>query len=47
METQTSPIEVSKNDSDRVIDFLIYKIHYAPLKKINVFSGDRHKNFYL
>ena len=34
------PIEVSKNDSDRVIDLLIYKNHCAPIKKLNVFLGD-------
>ena len=39
------PIEVSKNDSDRVIDLLIYKNHYALIKKLNVFLGDHHKNF--
>ena len=39
------PIEVSKNDSDRVVDLLIYKSHYALIKKLNVFSGDHHKNF--
>ena len=27
------PIEVSKNDSDIVIDLLLYKIQYAPIKK--------------
>ena len=31
------PIEVSKNDSDRVIGSLIYKNHYALIKKINDF----------
>ena len=31
------PIEVSKNISDRVIDLIIYKKHYALIKKINVF----------
>ena len=39
------PIEVIKNDSDRVIDLLIYKNHYAVIKKINVFLGDHHKTF--
>ena len=39
------PIEVSKNVSDRVIDLLIYKNHYALVKKLNVFSGDHHKIF--
>ena len=39
------PIEVSKNDSDRVFGLIIYKNHYALIKKINVFLGDQHKNF--
>ena len=39
------PIEISKNDSDRVIDLLIYKNHYALIKKFNVFLGDHHKTF--
>ena len=38
-------IEISKNDSDRVIDLLIYKNHYALIKKLNVFLGDHHENF--
>ena len=38
-------IEVSKNDSDRVIDLLIYKIHYALFKTLTVFLGDHHKTF--
>ena len=38
------PIEVSKNDSDRVVDLLIYKNHYAVIKKLNVFL-DHNKNF--
>ena len=38
-------IEVSKNDSDRVIDLLIYKNRYALNKKLNVFLGDHHKTF--
>ena len=37
------PIEVSKDDSDRVFDLLIYKNHYALLKKLNAFLGDQHK----
>ena len=45
METQTSPIEVSKNESDRVNDLLIYKNHYAPIKKLNVLLGDLQKTF--
>ena len=39
------PIEISKNDSDKVIDLLIYKNHYALIKKLNVFLGDHHKIF--
>ena len=38
------PIEVSKNDSDRVSDLLIYKNHYALIKNLNAFSGGRNKN---
>ena len=39
------PFEISKNASDKLIDFLIYKNHYALVKKLNVFLGDHHKNF--
>ena len=38
-------IEVSKNDSDRVIDLAIYKNHYVLIKKLNVFLGDHNKKF--
>ena len=38
-------MKISKNESDRVVDLLIYKNHYALLKKLNVFLGDHHKNF--
>ena len=41
----SSPFEISKNDSDKVIDFLIYRIHFALIKEINVLLGDHHKNF--
>ena len=37
------PIEVSKNESGRVIDLLIYKIHYALIKKLDVILGDHNK----
>ena len=40
-------IEISKNNSDRVVDILIYKNQYALIKKINVISGDHHKNFFV
>ena len=39
------PIEVSKNDSDKVIDLIIYKNQYPLVKKLNVFLGDHHKKF--
>ena len=38
-------IEVSKNDSDRVIDLAIYKNHYVLIKKLDVFLGDHNKKF--
>ena len=39
------PTEISKNESDNVIDLLIYENHYALIKKLHVFLGDHHKNF--
>ena len=39
------PIEISKNDSVRVIDLAIYKNHYVLIKKLNTFLGDHNKNF--
>ena len=39
------PTEISKNDSDKVIDLLIYKNHYALIKKLHVFLGDDNKSF--
>ena len=39
------PIEVSKNDSDKVIDLILYKKQYALIKKLKVFLGDHHKSF--
>ena len=39
------PIEISKNDSDRVIDSAIYKNHYALIKILHVFLGDHNKKF--
>ena len=38
------PIEISKNNSDRVIDLANYKNHYILIKKLHVFLGD-HKKF--
>ena len=37
------PIEVSKNESDRVIDLAIYKNLYVLIKKLDVFLGDHNK----
>ena len=39
------PVRISKNDSNRVVELLLYKIFYARIKNLNVFSGDDHKNF--
>ena len=36
-------IEISKNYSDRVIDLAIYKNHYVPFEKLDVFLGDHNK----
>ena len=37
------PIEVGKNNSDRVIDLAIYKNHYVLIKKLDVFLSDHNK----
>ena len=39
------PIEISKTDSDKVINLFIYKNHYALIKKLTAFLGDHHKSF--
>ena len=39
------PIEISKNESDNVIDLLFCKNHYALIKKLHVFLGDHKKCF--
>ena len=39
------PIEISKNNSDRVIDLAIYKKHYVLIKKLDVFLGDHNRKF--
>ena len=39
------PTEISKNGSDKVVDLLIYKNHYALIKKLHVFLGDHKKSF--
>ena len=37
------PIEINKNDSEKVFDLLIYKNYYTLIKKLHVFLGDHHK----
>ena len=39
-------IEISKNNSDRVIDLAIYKNHYVLIKILDVFLGDHNKNLF-
>ena len=39
------PIEMSKNDSNRVIDLAIYKNHHALIKKLDVSLGDHNRKF--
>ena len=41
------PIEISKNEPDKVIDLAIYKSHYNLIKKLDVFLGDHKKKLYL
>ena len=38
-------LRLVKIDSDKVIDLLLYKSHYALIKKLNVFLGDHQENF--
>ena len=40
------PIEVSENNSDKVIDLTIYKNHYILIKKLDVFLGDHNKKYF-
>ena len=40
-------IEISKNNTDGVIDLAIYKNHYVLLKKLKTFLGDQNKNFFV
>ena len=39
------PIEISKNNLDRVFDLGIYQNHYFLIKKLDVFLGDHSKKF--
>ena len=38
------PIEISKNESDKVIDLIFYKNPYALIKKLHVFLGKYNKS---
>ena len=37
------PVEINKNNSDRVIELAIYRNHYNLIKKLDVFLGDHNK----
>ena len=39
------PIEISKNNTDRIIDLAIYRNHSVLIKKLDVFLGDHNKKF--
>ena len=39
------PIESSKNESDRIVDLLLYKNLHALIKTLHVFLGIHNKNF--
>ena len=39
------PVDISKNDSDKVSDLAIYKNHYILIKKLDVSLGDHNKKF--
>ena len=36
------PIEVIKNETDRVIDLIIYKNHFVRIKKLHLFFGNQN-----
>ena len=39
-------IELSKNETDRIVDLVIYKNHYVLNKKLNVFLGTQDCEFF-
>ena len=39
------PIEIGKNEQDRVIDLLMYKNHYVLIKNLHVVLRNHNKNF--
>ena len=40
------PIEISKNNSDTIIDLTFYKNNYVLFKKLDVFLGDHNKKIF-
>ena len=42
---QLIPVDLSKRESDRIIDLLIYQNHYVVIKNSNVFLGNHNCNF--
>ena len=42
---KVTPIEISKNNSDKVIDKLIYKKHYVLIKKTHIFLSNHDPKF--
>ena len=36
------PIRVSQTNSDRVVEFLLYKNHYVSIKKLHIFLGNQN-----
>ena len=45
MKHKLIPIEVSKNNSDRVTDLALYKNHDVFIKKLDVFLGGYNKKY--
>ena len=39
------PFEVSRKNSDRVIDLAVFKNHYILIKKLDIYLGDHNKKF--
>ena len=39
------PIEITKNESDKIVDLVLYENHYAINKKLNVYLGNHNNNF--
>ena len=39
------PIEISKNESDRVVYLLFYKNHYVLIRKLQIYLGSHNCNY--